>query len=124
MSEKMTQAGLFDLDFARQRRDLKIAQAYAAAQVNVPDLIALAEKLLPEVAARHPELVGTDELLADNPELEAIPEKRALAHVLLSAAKAGIIERTDEMRVSRRPSCNARRKTVWRSLIYSGVSNE
>lgn len=113
---------LYDLDAARERRDRKIGVAYGNAQQNQPALMALAEERLPDVAARHEYLIGTDELLADVPELEGLTNKRALANVLLRAAKDGLIERTGSVRTSPRRSCNARKKTEWRSLVYRGES--
>jgi hypothetical protein len=69
-----------------------------------------------ELAARTRETFTGDDVW--NMGLPKPREARALGPVMLGAARAGLITRTDEVRDSTQPGCHRGLVRVWRSNVY------
>jgi hypothetical protein len=80
--------------------------------------IKAADYAVSHLALRKPEIT-TDDVwdVLDGLDVET-PEHRAMGAVMLRAAKAGFIERTDRTTKTRRPSRHKGDVRVWRSRIF------
>lgn len=110
----MTHADLFSYAIARANRDRGMAQASSA---QGPDWAAQAYAAIVRIAQRQA-TVHVDDVLREFPERPA--HFNAWGSVWMRAIKAGIIERTQETRVSEHKAKHAHRYPVYHSLKFGG----
>ena len=103
---------LFAAAEGERLRDEVLARVSDAAK-NSPFIMA-AHRAVATLASTRVEFT-TDDVWALIGEGWADAEPRALGAVMRGAARAGLIERTDRVRESSRPSCHRRPVAVWRS---------
>lgn len=100
---------------AEQARDEAMARV---ASRLTDDEMKVAIIAVGECATQRAELT-TDDVVFDFPD---DIDTRVSGVVMTRAAKEGFIKKTDRTVKSTSPTCHARDKRVWQSLIYQGAS--
>lgn len=112
----MTPTGQIEMDFDKMKaaRDAGIAQSYGASPQPWKDL---AYDILETLAQNQQEVVSDD---VWNAGLPHPPNSgTALGGVFKRAAKAGLIVKTDRVRITAQVKSHGSPMTVWRSLVYT-----
>lgn len=101
------------MEEGKARRDEGMANAEAGAG---EDWITYSLHAVCQVAQSMAEFVTDD--VYDVMQRDCPGDMRAMGPVMIRAANAGYIEKTDRVKNTRRPSSHYRPVTVWRSLLF------
>jgi hypothetical protein len=93
----------------------------AVAQASDPGWLDAAVEAVRDTARQLPEMT-TDDVEDLHPNLLMPSEPRVWGAAMLRARDEGLIENTGYMAPSNRRSSRARRKALWRSLVYAGAA--